>query len=1061
MKTLVQLLGLWLMLLGLAVGIAHQQSQPPAPAQPSSLAPRLGTGVGVALEGLSPEQRGEALDAIAAAGFRWVRQRIPWDQAEPTPGDFRWAPWDALVADVRSRGLELVAVLDGSPAWARAPEDAENPLAPPGRPALFGPFARGFAERYRDQVRFIQVWDEPNIAPHWGSRPVSAAEYAALLREAAVQIRDVHPTAVILAAALAPNVEPGGQNQSDVLFLESLYAAGAAEWFDAAAAQGYGFGQPPQAPPAADVLNFRRPELLRRVMTAHGDAETPLWVTAYGWHAGLDGRPAAYSPWQSVDADTQARWAAEALDLARTSWPWLGGIAWVTWQPAAAPPDPRWGFALAAPDGEPRPVAEALAGWLAQPHPLGPGAWPLDAAALAAAGPWRRTSLAADPPHLAQADDGNRLTIPFQGTGLALEVQRGPFWAYLDVTVDGRPANALPRDGQGRAYLVLYDPLAGRQVVTVARGLPDGPHVAEITASGGWDQWPLRAAIVLGREEPSSPLRRWPWTAWALLGAGLVVLGFSVSPLRGFIGGMALTVFEATMVVAAAWNVAVRQTRWRYALAAALLVAALLGRGWWPVLALLALAPFFVAEQGLSLLLLGVVVPLSLVTVDLPGRSVSAPEMMVWMGFGLAVYTWLVVGFAKALGGTTPNGWPESEPDLRPLRRMPLDLPVVALVAVAAASLVVAQQRGVAIHEFRTVIVAGALAYALVRLVSPTRNEEVAWLWPTIWGIGLGAAVVAAWGIGQAITGQGLITAEGVARVRGPYGSPNNLALYLGHALPIFLAMAALPVERAHRQLALALAAPMLAALVLTFSKGALLLGLPAAVLAMGLAAGGRWRWLAPLAVAVGLAALLPLFRTERFAGLLDLQSGTTFFRLQLWRGAWNMVQDHPWLGVGLDNFLYAYRTTYVPPAAWQELNLSHPHNILLDFWTRLGLVGVAVGVWLFAAAFASLRRSLALADDGRRAALIGLLGSLVATLAHGLIDNSVFLPDLMMLFMLTLGLLARAEERLTTAPVEGPAEPPSAAAAAPPAPPAPTAPPASAFPTAPRALRRGKKQRR
>ncbi len=97
---------------------------------------------------------------------------------------------------------------------------------------------------------------------------------------------------------------------------------------------------------------------------------------------------------------------------------------------------------------------------------------------------------------------------------------------------------------------------------------------------------------------------------------------------------------------------------------------------------------------------------------------------------------------------------------------------------------------------------------------------------------------------------------------------------------------------------------------------------------------------------------LLPLFRTERFAGLLDLQGGTSFFRLQLWRGAWNMIRDHPWLGVGLDNFLYAYRTRYVLPAGWQELNLSHPHNILLDFWTRLGVLGVIAGTWLFGAAF-------------------------------------------------------------------------------------------------------------
>ncbi len=150
----------------------------------------------MALERYDAPQRAEALDAIAAAGFGWVRQRFPWDLIEPAPGVFDWPPWDAIVADVTARELELVAVLDGSPAWARPPEDAANPLAPPASRADFGRFAEAFAQRYGASLRFYQVWDEPNIAPHWGSRYVDAADYAGLLREAAVQLRSADPDAV-------------------------------------------------------------------------------------------------------------------------------------------------------------------------------------------------------------------------------------------------------------------------------------------------------------------------------------------------------------------------------------------------------------------------------------------------------------------------------------------------------------------------------------------------------------------------------------------------------------------------------------------------------------------------------------------------------------------------------------------------------------------------------------------------------------------------------------------------------------------------------------------------
>ena len=342
------------------------------------------------------------------------------------------------------------------------------------------------------------------------------------------------------------------------------------------------------------------------------------------------------------------------------------------------------------------------------------------------------------------------------------------------------------------------------------------------------------------------------------------------------------------------------------------------------------------------------------------------------------------------------------------MRLLPLDWPVLALLAAALLSLFTAQNFGVAAHEFHAVILTGVLAYGLVRLSPTTPREEQFDPWPVVWGLGLGAAVVAGWGIFQAATGAQLIAAEGVLRVRGPYGSPNNLALYLDHVLPILLAVALLAHQRNRRLAAGGLSLIVLTGLVLTFSRGALFLGLPAALLFLGFAAGGRWRWIALVLVGAGLLLLLPLFRTERFAGLLDLQGGTSFFRLQLWRGAWNMILDHPWLGVGLDNFLYAYRTRYVLPAGWQELNLSHPHNILLDFWTRLGVLGVIAGVWLFGAAFWQGWRARRRLTGDRLALLLGLLASLIATLAHGLIDNSVFLVDLMIVFMLSLGLIAR-----------------------------------------------------
>jgi O-antigen ligase len=190
-------------------------------------------------------------------------------------------------------------------------------------------------------------------------------------------------------------------------------------------------------------------------------------------------------------------------------------------------------------------------------------------------------------------------------------------------------------------------------------------------------------------------------------------------------------------------------------------------------------------------------------------------------------------------------------------------------------------------------------------------------------------------------------------RVRSVFGSPNNLALYLGRILPLLAAMLLLGRENGRRRrLYGLLLLPLGAVVLLTFSKGALILGLPAAFFYV------FWRWqqgkrpfhlaLGDSVWRLGSGGILIALQVPAIAGRIDPRSQTGLFRLQLWQAGLNMVKEHPWFGVGLDNFLYAYRGRYILDAAWQEPNLSHPHNIFLDFATRLGVFGLIAGFWLF-----------------------------------------------------------------------------------------------------------------
>ncbi len=1005
------------------------------------------------------------LDSLS--GFHWLRQTFPWDEIEPVRGEYRWEKWDAIVAAATARQKEVIAVLNYSPGWAtqspnRPITQSPNPrTAPPASPYDFAAFVSTFAARYADKIGVYQIWDEPNIQTGWGGQPPSAAQYAALLQAAYTAIHAADPTATVVAAALAPTTEtgPASRNLSDLLYLQQLYDLGAGQYFDAAAGKPYGFYTSPddrQADPA--ILNFSRFTLLRQVMERNGDGHKLLWGGNFGWNV-LDN-----TPWGKATPEQQIDYTLAAYERARDEWPWAGPLALESYQPAAPPDDPLWGFALADPTGQPGSLLQTLNSYGRSPVPAaqaqaieGPSAIPGNHTALDPAaryfGGWEFSNLGADIP---QDYADARIEISFSGTDLALRVRRGDYRAYLYVEIDGQPANRLPRDDRG-AYLVLTSPVLRPEVATlpVASGLAlDRTHTAVIYPERGWDQWAF-AGFSVGRQLPITH----DWIALGLLtttallsalgvwrfGRGLAFKGAGARVREawerlGATGQLLLTALAGGLLYLASWLTfgedMISFTR-RFGDTTPILLTALTAGLFYfsPsfLLALAALAALFVLlylRLDLALAFVALFIPFYLFPRMLWGRGASMLEFTLWLTFG----AWLLQNIRPLLTrlkGQALNFPPSTfhfPPSTFILHPSSLDLALLAFVLVSALSTFAAERHDVALYEFRTVILGSALYYGLLRATPLDRNA----LWRIVDFYLLGALAVAAIGLYQYITRTDLITAEeGVARIHSVYGSPNNLALYLGRALPIAVAVALIgglsaarsghakrPRGAAIRPILYALAAlPLALTILLTFSKGALLLGVPVSLaLIVILWLGRRGVIAVGAATAAGLASLPLLSRLPRFASALNLASGTSFLRVKLWISAVRMFLDHPLLGVGPDNFLYQYRSRYILPEAWEDPNLSHPHNIVLDYLSRLGLLGFAAGLWIHLAfwhtAIHTYRRLKVAhpspAEDGDYLLplCIGLMASVADMLAHGLVDHSFFLIDLAFVFCLTLALI-------------------------------------------------------
>ncbi len=991
-------------------------------------------GINVALLNVEDSERDAALDLIAESGFGWIRQEFPWNELQPGADHFEWQAADGLIAAAYARRLQVIALLQITPSWARSSNAADIRSAPPEDPEDFASFAAAFAARYAENIDVYQIWDEPNLASGWGGQPPNAAAYTRLLAAGYAAIHTKDEGATVLLAGLAPTIETGQENLSDLLFLNQLYEQGAQAFFDAAAAKPYGFATHPADRDAdSDVLNFSRMILMREAMVAAGDENALLWASNFGWnHLPVDwsGQP---SVWDFTSAEEQAWRTLAAFERARNEWPWTGVLVLENFQPATAFDDPRWGFSLVASDGESSQTHDILADAMPQLSTTAPpGVYTADTRFAEYEGAWKFSALGADIP----LDGPSEITFEFEGTEIGIIARRDNYRAYLYAQIDGLPANALPIDADGEAYAVLTsgDYLPHTETIWLAQGLNPGKHTATIQADRGWNQWAI-AGFIVGNDPQTTSLI-WGYSilfVLALGGAystGYLLWRGDLLPAQSVWAAtlgkpwqMVATATLAGLVWASAWltwgtetTQAIRRYGDSTALLLTLISAGVFYFSPWLLVTLLSMIGLFVAillRPQFALPLVAFFAPFYLLPRPLLERAFSLVEVVTLMATSALTLHFLARGMTFLREKKSLRAGLSSFAT----RFTGLDQAVLAFAAISLVATAFAENRAVAVTEFRTMIAEPLVIYALLRVL---RLGEFA-VWRTVDFWILGGALVAVIGLVQFFSGTNLITAEGgVTRLRSVYGSPNNVGLYLGRLIPIALSFALLGLQRRRRILYGAAAAAMGSALGLSLSRGALLLGVPAALATVLLFWQGKRAAyaLAGLATA-GMIALVPLSRHPRFAELLNLSTGPTFFRLNLWRSAINIVRDNPLTGVGLDNFLYAYRGRYILPAAWQDPSLSHAHNLILDFATRLGLPGLAIALWMLIELFRNLWRGLRNARNRNLYALtVGLLGSLIDFLAHGLVDASYWFIDLSFTFMLTAGLIAWLTNQ-AAAPIE------------------------------------------
>jgi polysaccharide biosynthesis protein PslG len=241
--------------------------------------PVLPAGVGVNIHFATGHE--QDLDLIKAAGFKFVRMDFHWEATEPRKGEYHWAGYDELLANLDQRGLRAILILDYSHHLYEEAVTSPNPLtgvaqksvASPQHPdsiAAFVRWALASAKHFHGRHVLWEIWNEPN-GNFWSPKP-DAQQYTALALATARAVREAEPDATLIGPA---------SSGFPWEFLETFLKSGVLEYLDAVSVHPY---RDPHKPPETAATDYQRLRgMIERYAPASKKHKLPILSGEWGY----------------------------------------------------------------------------------------------------------------------------------------------------------------------------------------------------------------------------------------------------------------------------------------------------------------------------------------------------------------------------------------------------------------------------------------------------------------------------------------------------------------------------------------------------------------------------------------------------------------------------------------------------------------------------------------------------------------------------------------------------------------------------------------------------------
>lgn len=210
------------------------------------------------------KQLNKVVALIKEAGIGWVRMDFVWGDVEAVRGKFDFNKYDYLVDLLYRNKIQLLGILDYSADWASTC-GAWN--CRPKDNAAFVNFAAKVVARYKDRVKYWEVWNEPDSRTYWVDQD-SLKSYCVLLKDTYIALKKVDPECKILNGGFA----------NGIASINHLYDNGAKDYFDILNI--HIFESPLNKGAEKRLLPY--PKLAYKIMQRNGDGDKKIWITEIG-----------------------------------------------------------------------------------------------------------------------------------------------------------------------------------------------------------------------------------------------------------------------------------------------------------------------------------------------------------------------------------------------------------------------------------------------------------------------------------------------------------------------------------------------------------------------------------------------------------------------------------------------------------------------------------------------------------------------------------------------------------------------------------------------------------